>query len=81
MESKIKATPYTENTTEFKIRDLVQVKGFKYIYIVVASYDDAVDLLPLLNMKWEYTRGGIVKEIDVTELIHYNGCITIDQKV
>ena len=81
MESKIKATPYTEVISEFKIRDLVQVKGFKSLYIVVASDDDAVDLLPLLNMHGAPACGGTVKKIGVNDLVHYNGDITISQRV
>ena len=81
MKTEIKATPYTGNTTEIKIRDLVRVKGFKSLYIVVASDADAVDLLPLLNLYGASTRGGIVKKIGANDLVHYNGDVTISQRI
>ena len=81
METKIKITPYTEATAIFKVRDLVQVKGLKSVYMVVTRCDDMVDLMPLVNKNGEYALGCVLQNFNVTELIHYNGSLTINQGV
>lgn len=81
MQSKVKVTPYHADAVGISIKDLVQIKGRKTIHIVVSRIGTTADILPLVNRNGDFAGGYKLKRFDVCNLIHYNGDITISQRV
>lgn len=81
MQPKIIGVPYRETGSNIQVRNLVRIKGFSSVYIVVTRHGDLVNLLPLTDHNGKNAYKDVVEQVNVTDLYHYNGCITIDQKV